>query len=818
MSVVMTEPPRVQATSSGSILSGSTDLFAMLGIGETAAASTEAATPETYVLCAVLNDASSTHVRLGSAKYYPVSRVYKMTEGSSVVIKQSSRSAEDGLYRENGTVYAIFTEAEFAARPSKPAAPVATSVLSSPLTVPLAIPVPKVPAAAPRIRGDTAPIGCSAHERTKTVVVAGSFEGSTDRLRVAMKQSAEIAIKASLHGNRVMYAFMGNVVPDITSGETTDSLTEILNMKDAGITLNGSLSVPPGDVILLAGMRELQWLRISNPSRESMEITTFDDPQAETVLFRKTPFSNSKGIAFYPEWVAHNESLKLFPEGLEPNMMAVAMMLKLASVANTMNSPGIVRSFTRILRNKGTGDSVSFISLTDFLEDYSGNIEEGMNKLFDGQQLTPEGLGLMPAAKDVVAEVLEYASTKVNAYLRGSCLVHCVTNEDTEEGAGGLWLTPNGTHDGRVVGKVPIAVDHESLKLKWKKAGDSKISWQNEFNTKFHDFHDKFAEGVVDSNAYEVYLALSLASHSDALPVQNLRRDSSSSCQGVTCCTSKPFGTLKRRILVDGNKVGGNESELISVLEKWSNPNTDRYSPSTFWTVASWCEGTKLDLIDSPMIPINRSEKMSKLLFDVSVTLFTMLNTMVGEKPLSEYGLDNLNGVVGPVVHSQRQAMRLLSFENRVAGASFAVLLPEAFVQYSLDAYNFDYEVAAHTDAPLMAVEGFAALPDDFVVELDVPSISEAEVIALRSELGNRVWNLASETSLSKSAIASMEAPDTLNKEISSVGMTVFHARQVDTDPLAGLDVSLVRAGDLDLVTLDTDVTEYQSLFRVVAK
>eukprot|EP00966_Prymnesium_polylepis_P000165 3625-Prymnesium_polylepis.1 len=77
-----------------------------------------------------------------------------------------------------------------------------------------------------------------------------------------------------------------------------------------------------------------------------------------------------------------------------------------------------------------------------------------------------------------------------------------------------------------------------------------------------------------------------------------------------------PFGTIQRRILVDRNKVGGNESELISVLEKWSNINTDRYSPSTFWSVASWCEGTKVDLIDVPAIPVNRNEKMSKMLFD----------------------------------------------------------------------------------------------------------------------------------------------------------------------------------------------------------
>lgn len=812
----------MQATLSGSMLSGGDALRSMLGLADSATSETptpETPTPETYVLCAVLQDASGTHVRLGSAKYYPVSMMYKRSEGS-VAIKESSRSEADGLYRENGIVYAVFTSEQYAKtqqRPEVPAAP-AVAATGSALSVPLVVSTPEVKPSSSGARRDTAPIGCSAHERSKTVIVSGNFEGHVGRLNVAMRQSAEIAIKASLHGNRVVYAFLGNLVPDISSGDTTDSLTEVLRMKKEGISLNDSFSVSPDDVLLLAGMRELQWLRLANPSNDMAELVTFNNPEAETVLFRKTPFSQSKGIAYYPDWVAHNESLRLFPKEMAPNMLAVAMLLKLSSIANTMDAPGLVKSFTRILSNLGTGDSVSFISLTCFLEDHSGKIEEGLNKLFDGKQLTPEGLGLMPAAKDVVAMVLSYAKTSVNDYLRACSLVHCVTKEDTEDGVGGLSLSPNGTHDGRVVGMIPVAVEGDSLKIKWKKVTASKIGWQRQFNAKFHDFHDKFVEGTVGPNGYEVYLALALGAHSDVLPFHNMRRDASSSCQGVTCCKSMPFGTIQRRILVDGNKVGGNESELVSVLEKWSNINTDRYSPSTFWSVASWCEGTKVDMMDAPVIPVSRSEKMSKMLYDVSVTLFTMLNTKVDGKRLSEHGLEQLNGVLGPVVFSQRQAMRLLAFENKIAASTFVVLLPEAFVQYSLDAYGFDYESAAHKDAPLMAVQGFTALPDGAAVELDIPSLPQAEIFALRAELGNRVWDMGKESGSSlESSISSMENPDTLNREVASQGGTFFHTRQVDTDALAGLNVSLARAGELDLLTLDTDVTQFQSLFRVVA-
>eukprot|EP00966_Prymnesium_polylepis_P179066 4145945-Prymnesium_polylepis.1 len=129
------------------MLSGGDALRSMLGLADSATSETptpETPTPETYVLCAVLQDASGTHVRLGSAKYYPVSMMYKRSEGS-VAIKESSRSEADGLYRENGIVYAVFTSEQYAKtqqRPEVPAAP-AVAATGSALSVPLVVSTPE---------------------------------------------------------------------------------------------------------------------------------------------------------------------------------------------------------------------------------------------------------------------------------------------------------------------------------------------------------------------------------------------------------------------------------------------------------------------------------------------------------------------------------------------------------------------------------------------------------------------------------------------------------------------------------------------------
>ena len=668
------------------------------------------------------------------------------------------------------------------------------------------------------------PIECSSLSGTRTVVVSGNFEGDSKRLGVVMKQSSNIATNAALRGNRVVYAFLGNVVPDVHDDSVSDSMTAILDMAANGIKLNSSFSVLPEDVLLIIGPRELSWLRLANPDPQMREIVRFDSPHAINVLGRKTPFDGK------PAWAMHNKSLKLFPSELCLDAMAVAMFLKLVSMTQlTMRAPGLIQAFVRRLSREDRRDPVPYILLTRFLERFGGTIKEGTDKLFDNDQLTPEGLGIMPAVKDIVHAVLEFADREVNSYMKNGSIIKCVVNTDTSGGSDGLWITPTGTHGGIIVGNLPVAVDESTLEIKWEVGPKSKIEWSHALNQKFHEFHENFRNGRVDLVMYKVFLAMSISSHHDVLPLNKLRASPTSSCHGVTAGISVPFGTVQRRILVDSSRVASKQSDLLSVLEKWTNINTDAYTPSTFWSVSSWCKGTQIDL-ESRALTLNHTEKAKDHLYNVSVTLASLLSTMVDGVKVITHGIDGLNGLLGPTIittSGQKQAMRVVSFTHDKLETAFVVLLPEAFVSHSIDYYNYNYEAIESTDTPMIATEGFIALPDESAVKLDLPGLLDAEVSELESDLGKRVWALpkkrsgteiAAFTSSDYAAISKMEASSQINRQISIPGYTILHTRQTDTDALAGINIGLVHVPGLARMTLDTDVSKYHAMFRVKAK
>ena len=432
-----------------------------------------------------------------------------------------------------------------------------------------------------------------------------------------MRQSREIALKAAGHGNVVSYAFLGNATPDVHAADSDNagegSMKRIVQYARQGISLSQEIYISPDDVVLVAGQRELAWLRLVNTDADSREITRFDSAKAEEVLFRPTPFHDWEGISEMPGWVAHNESLKLMPESPTPNMLAVLMMLKLISMAQlTMHAPGIVIAFARRLQKQQAGDAVSYISLEDFLASFGGHMDEGLSKLVTGNELTPEGLGLMPAAKQVVDAILHHAETVVGTYLRKSELVHCVHNGAGAEADGKLWLTATGTDDGKLVGRLPHAVNRTTLHTEFRKAGKDRKTWCKEYNHQFRRFVTGFTTGVVDANLYHAYISLSFMSYGHALPAGSLQTKSTETAQAVTAGSSAPFGTIQRRVLVDPKKsdTSTGRSDLVMVLEKWSNINTDAYTPSTFWSVVSWCGSTQADLDTAPLL-LDRSEKMS---------------------------------------------------------------------------------------------------------------------------------------------------------------------------------------------------------------
>jgi hypothetical protein len=711
----------------------------------------------------------------------------------------------------------------------------------------------------PIVIPDVVSIGCSEGSYMKTIVATGNFEGDGTRMSAVLDQSSNVMKAAYRRGNRVCYVIMGNIVPDVHHAQPNgekgdDSLSMALSMARDGHSLgDDGENVKSEDVTLVIGPRELAWLRLANVSRDKREIVRFDHPDAMKILKRRTLLHERVDAETLPTWLSHNASLHLFEIPMTPNVIAVAMLLKLISVTQmTMNAPGVVRVFAHKIRNETRGDPVAYISLFEFLDSYNGSIEEGMERLVTKQNdvydLTMEGLGLMPAAKDVVHSVLQFATESVGEYLEKGKFIHCFTNGDIEGGDGGLWVTSMGTDDGIVVGQIPVGIAKSGIAIEYKPTSLNKIEWSNNFNSTFRSFYMKFAAGDVDDALFNAYVAIASTAHNTTLPLRKLLSTSNASCSGICANKSTPFGTIQRRVLVDGKKTHGSESDLVRVLETWSGINTDAYTPSTYWTIATWCASTKSDILATPITSFNKSETMSTHLYNVSVTLASLLSTQVGSentanitvgpdqrRSVRDFGFEFLNGLIGPVVSSSahggsnatRQPVRIVSFTHESIDSAFVLLIPEEFIQFSLDYANYDINRYTRDNEPFMVSEGFVALPDEAAIPLNLPGLSAAEVDGIRSDLGTRVWALpkkrsekgiASFTTADYAAIAAMRKSDGRKRTLTIPGYKILHTQQGSADPFAGLNIGLALVPGKARMTLDADTSQYHSIFRVVGK
>tara|TARA_B110001454_G_scaffold142883_2_gene132672 strand:+ start:36 stop:563 length:528 start_codon:yes stop_codon:yes gene_type:complete len=174
--------------------------------------------------------------------------------------------------------------------------------------------------------------------------------------------------------------------------------------------------------------------------------------------------------------------------------------------------------------------------------------------------------------------------------------------------------------------------------------------------------------------------------------------------------------------------------------------------------------------------------------------------------------------------------MRIVSFTHEKMDAAFVLLLPESFVQWSLDYYNYDLEHATGHSSPMIATEGFLALPDESAVPLGFPGLSDAETELIRSELGTRVWSLPKKrseksitafTATDYDAIEAMKRSDGPSRTLAIPGYSIFHTRQSSSDPFAGLHVGLANIpvkGYEARMTIVADGMPSHDIFRVVAK
>lgn len=870
-----------------SLLGSGTDLFDMLGMGTLAPLLTPkhelgAQSEENRVICAVLDDASQTRIKIGSARFCASSNAYHML-GGSLQIPESIKSEEDGLYRDAAGTYAVMMESEFTSYiakqsqqsqrsqpatpprtlagpqevPGQPAQPAAAAppqpARLSPIEAPLS-PLLPLPVASTRLPpivsnpnkatvAEPETIGCGPGSDTKTVFVTGNFEGDSTRLDVVLQQSRPLAVKAAERGNRVIYAFMGNAMPGVHKPTSTDdgvdSFSRVLELCKRGIKLNDTHSVPAENIVTLSGARELAWLRLANPNSETREITASDDPNARAVMLRKGMLSDIGDGPRNSGMLAHISLVECLQPFATPDQIAVGMLLKLVSVTQfTMQAPGVVSLFAKRLMRQDRHDNASLSLLLDFVGNLNAKVEDGVSEVFGNGELTPVGIAIVPAAKAVVGEVISFAHNAALEYTRRSKLVHCVVSSDVLDGAGGLWLCPRGIDHGSMVGKLPVGVDHGTLRVKWRKEGPSgRVEWSRALNQGFRHFVKQFMDGTNAAACVEMYQAYAIMATDTSdrpLPLQGLAANAASTCSGITSTSSTPFGTVQRRILVKKpGQVAAKQSDLLKVLDQWTNINTDAYTPSTYWGVATWCGGTKKD-IASPSFTANLTDKLEVLLWHVSITLASLLSARVKDGAVKDCGIASLSGILGPSVllssGSQKQVMRIASFTHDKLDTAFVVLLPDAFVRWSLDYYNYDIEHASGRDDPMLATEGFLALPDESCVPLGLPGMPAVDTEHIRSELGTRVWALPKKrsekcittfTSADYAAIKAMCNSEGPSRMLAIPGYTIFHTRQNSLDPFSGMQIGLASIpvrGYEARMTITADSMPSHDVFRVVAE
>lgn len=219
---VMTETP---AASGGSRLAtAASSWLDYLATPTPVSPSVDLPSPDRLVMVAVLDDGTS--VDLGAAQHFPLSKVFRLAEGSLEVPEITL--GVDGIYNTDSGRYRIMTVEAHATHKREESARVAVT-----LPAPKPPVVPPMPALA-NLTLASAPIGCGMHAKMATVIAIGP-----KHVEAAMKRTRAIADVAK--GNN-------NVVTTVVVGVATeaDALT--------------ALGVPQPR-IFLAGANELKMLR-----------------------------------------------------------------------------------------------------------------------------------------------------------------------------------------------------------------------------------------------------------------------------------------------------------------------------------------------------------------------------------------------------------------------------------------------------------------------------------------------------------------------------------------------------------------------------
>jgi hypothetical protein len=606
------------------------------------------------------------------------------------------------------------------------------------------------------------------------------------RTEAVVAQSASVLKKAAQRGNRLCLAVLGNIAPGATgsSADSIASFKSVVSMAESGMDNSHGFRVSADDVSLLIGRRELLMLRLLPGGGEVVRASS---PVAQTVLRATAPLED-------PDSRSYNDSLKALPATLSEDQLAVAMMIKLDACAKyTMQSPKLVEDFARHLATDAFRDRVAYNALIGYLETTaSHSVEEGVARLLHEDVLTPEGLGLLPAAVETVDAVLHFVETDLLTFARTSKLMHCLQNTGQEGSTGGLWL-----------GAMSAGAVDSNLLKQHAIRGDARIALAELANSNIHSLVRKMQSGPVDAKALQAF------TDSRAVPFVELEPTLDRPVYGVTAHGEKAFGIMQRKVVFDPTRISRTEAGVCGMPLVWAELGTRPDFPSAFWALATWCGSTRADMDAAPPVA-NRSLGLKKLLLDVSLTLASLLTVDIGGRKLNSLGVDSLKGTVGPVVSSAsgtaKQPMRLVSFSHPSLHRVFVVFLPEPFVRHALSSFNMSSEIYRQYNDPFVALEGFLALPAETAVPIAFEGATLAEEDHVRAELGNRVFSLTRSQASGGVTVEAMRAwPAGCTDDL--LTCILFRTHQSASDGLAGLPVKLKNVpGTLARMTVVPDV------------
>ena len=774
--------------------------------------------PERLALLTIIDDED---VRLGTARQYSGARCYRMEHGALELPFEAR--CENGEFLVQGQRYLVLSEQEASARkrlaaerrralpPEPPAGPIVRrtqlveiinrdnpppsepspprpppaalrlSPLAAPAAPPAAVLPPAEPARAPK------GTGCSAHWGFKTVVALRS--APKPKLDALLQLASDFVRVAAENANECHLVVVGGIAPM----REEETMSALLALRRDGLPSG----VQPENVHIVPGPQEVGLLRFLDGAGELARVPPLAEAEELSALV-ETLRNPGLGSPAYEE-----ELRRAFGEwnpldGLDSRgqievarrRLRVAFWIKAEAMAVDVGGAYVSRLEPGLLRNiaRWRARENGHVSLADYVNEHDQVRLEGAEAFVDSEDHAATAALVVDALFDFAEEVVRPLLGAAEPLL----LLDAPEILKTGSKAEGIW----------------------ALGLQPSPSSDSPFQRARDANAQWRD---------LVANPTQEKLA-QWQTTPEAVPFRWLPHEKGAPpIVGVAPGPPMPFAHVHRAYRLEEPEWAS--GALRTTTHQWSClPDTGASAYLAAW---SWCSKTKA-MIAPAASPVDRSVDIEDLQDDVSCVLATLVQHTEQSGPLFapskpfERTWGSLVGTLGPTVRGGRGGRELLRAVHWAAAEAPLVpevltLLPEAYVRYLFK--DYDHDGASDCAG---CVSGFLVLPDEDIVPLRIPWMSELEADEEAGARGARVWKLSGarvDPGVYKDATAAapewkemlgfgekLDRPPAPGRAIESSGRHVWHTQTSTKDRLAGLYVRFTLApGGVDMPTLDTD-------------